>query len=199
MTEGPILGESGSNFDTRDQIVSSLHFTLFLAWIFQYFRNNINIQYISINIASNSDIRVSWVGDIHKWLFRLSWISLNLSCWNILKSGSHLLRLLRVGVCAGEMIQWIVTRDGHSDFFGTEIYMRLNSKLFQIFGFLRLFGIAYSCFSSKNTLQSSWPQDHINILESVIDLLHWWLLQGGLGWLEVELSPSVSAWPGVCH
>ena len=44
-------------------------------------------------------------------------------------------------------------------------YMRLNSKLFQIFGFLRLFGIAYSCFSSKNTLQSSWPQDHINILE----------------------------------
>ena len=27
-----------------------------------------------------------------------------------------------VGVCAGEMIQWIVTRDGHSDFFGTGIY-----------------------------------------------------------------------------
>ena len=47
---------------------------------------------------------------------------LNLFCWNILKSGSHLLSLLRVGVCAGEMIQWIVTRDGHSDFFGTGIY-----------------------------------------------------------------------------
>ena len=31
VTEGPILGESGGNFDTRDQIVPSLHFTLFLA------------------------------------------------------------------------------------------------------------------------------------------------------------------------
>ena len=72
MTEGPILGESGGNFDTRDQIVPSLHFTLFLAWIFQYFRNDILkfVQYISINIAANSDIQVSWVGDIHKWLFK---------------------------------------------------------------------------------------------------------------------------------
>ena len=31
VTEGPILGESGGNFDTRDQIVPSLHFTLLLA------------------------------------------------------------------------------------------------------------------------------------------------------------------------
>ena len=76
-----------------------------------------------------------------------------------------------VGVCAGEMIQWIVTRDGHSDCFGTGIYA-LEFEVIPNIRFLRLFGIAYSCFSSKNTLQSSWPQDHINILESVIDLLH---------------------------